>query len=290
MAAINDLISRIQDPELRAQIQAEVNKLSRQKKFGLVFEDHIPECTPLYELPIRVGTLVAKKDGSVNDLMMVSAITDGRATCIYQKDAETVEYPLDQLVAVARFGEPIYPYLQPIDTVCNAPDSDLWHTLIQADNYHALQLLEYLYAGQVDCIYIDPPYNTGAKDWKYNNDYVDGADSYRHSKWLSFMEKRLKLAKRLLNPKDSVLIVTIDEKEYLHLGCLLEELFPNGIITMVTDVINPRAGVARPNSFTRSQEYVYFVQIGSSSIIPDRSLHWHAALRNPWFAMGSGRF
>ena len=102
------------------------------------------------------------------------------------------------------------------DTVCNAPDSDLWHTLIEADNYHALQLLEYLYAGKVDCIYIDPPYNTGARDWKYNNDYVDGADTYRHSKWLSMMEKRLKLAKRLLNPADSVLIVTIDEKEYLH--------------------------------------------------------------------------
>lgn len=96
--------------------------------------------------------------------------------------------------------------------------------MIEADNYHALQLLEYLYAGKVDCIYIDPPYNTGAKDWKYNNDYVDGNDSYRHSKWLSMMQKRLKLAKRLLNPKDSVLIVTIDEKEYLHLGCLLEEL------------------------------------------------------------------
>lgn len=85
MAAINDLISRIQDPELRAQIQAEVNKLSRQKKFGLVFEDHIPECTPLYELPIRVGTLVAKKDGSVNDLMMVTAITDGKASRVAEK-------------------------------------------------------------------------------------------------------------------------------------------------------------------------------------------------------------
>ncbi len=264
MAAINDLISRIQDPELRAQIQAEVNKLSRQKKFGLVFEDHIPECTPLYELPIRVGTLVAKKDGSVNDLMMVTAITDGKATCIYQKDAETVEYPLNQLVAVARFGEPIYPYLQPIDTVCNAPDSDLWHTLIQADNYHALQLLEYLYAGQVDCIYIDPPYNTGAKDWKYNNDYVDGADSYRHSKWLSFMEKRLKLAKRLLNPKDSVLIVTIDEKEYLHLGCLLEEMFPEAGIQMVSSCIMP-GGVSRGNEFGRSDEYIYFVKMGNAS-------------------------
>ena len=90
-------------------------------------------------------------------------------------------------------------------SVCNAADSDLWHILIEADNYHALQLLEYLYAGKVDCIYIDPPYNTGAKDWKYNNDYVDGADTYRHSKWLSMMERRLKLAKKILNPHGSVL-------------------------------------------------------------------------------------
>lgn len=264
MAAINDLISRIQDPELRAQIQAEVDNLSKQKKFGLVFENHIPECTLLYELPIRVGTLVTKKNGSVNDLMMVTAITDGVATCVYQDDGKTVEYRLDQLVAVARFGEPIYPYLKPIDTVRNAPDSDLWHTLIQADNYHALQLLEYLYAGKVDCIYIDPPYNTGAKDWKYNNDYVDGSDSYRHSKWLSFMEKRLKLAKRLLNPNDSVLIVTIDEKEYLHLGCLLEEVYPDARIQMISIMINP-ANVARAGEFGRSGEYVFFVMLGRSS-------------------------
>ena len=58
--------------------------------------------------------------------------------------------------------------------MCNAPDSDLWHTLIEADNYHALQLLEYLYAEKVDCIYIDPPYNTGEDEWKYTNHlYVD---------------------------------------------------------------------------------------------------------------------
>ena len=120
-------------------------------------------------------------------------------------------------MTIAEFGEAVYPYLKPIDKISNAPDKKLWHTLIEADNYHALQLLEYLYAGQVDCIYIDPPYNSGAKDWKYNNDYVDSNDAYRHSKWLSMMEKRLKLAKKLLNPNDSVLICTIDEKEYLHL-------------------------------------------------------------------------
>ena len=169
-------------------------------------------------------------------------------------------------MTVAEFGEPIYPYLKPIDTVCNAPDSDLWHTLIEADNYHALQLLEYLYAGKVDCIYIDPPYNTGAKDWKYNNDYVDGNDAYRHSKWLSFMQRRLKLAKKLLNPVDSVLIVTIDEKEYLHLGCLLEEMFPEAQIQMVSITINP-SGAIRKNLFSRADEYAFFVILGDAHVV-----------------------
>ena len=168
---------------------------------------------------------------------------------------------------VAQFGEPIYPYLQPLDTVCNAPDSDLWHTLIEADNYHALQLLEYLYAGKVDCIYIDPPYNTGARDWKYNNDYVDGNDTYRHSKWLSMMEKRLQLAKKLLNPNDSVLIVTIDEKEYLHLGCLLEEIFSEARMQMVTSVISAK-GVVRTGQFSRVEEYIFVIEFGSSSLVP----------------------
>ena len=270
MAAINQLISRIQDPELRASIEAEVSKLSKQKKFGLVFEDHIPECTPLYELPIRVGSLVAKKSGSIDDLMKVTAINGDTATCLWQNEEESVDLSVGELVAVARFGEPIYPYLKPIDTVCNAPDSDLWHTLIQADNYHALQLLEYLYAGKVDCIYIDPPYNTGAKDWKYNNDYVDGSDAYRHSKWLSFMEKRLKLAKRLLNPKDSVLIVTIDEKEYHHLACLLEELFSDSSIQMISTVINPK-GNRRDNQFSRCEEFIFYVYIGSAALVSNGS-------------------
>lgn len=233
MAAINDLIAQIEDIALREHIAKEVDRLSKQKKFGLVFEEHLPECTPLYDIPVKVGALVAKKAGEVNDVYKVLCIEDNTAQCLHRESKEIADIPLDDLVTVAEFGEPIYPYLKPIDTVCNAPDSDLWHTLIEADNYHALQLLEYLYAGKVDCIYIDPPYNTGAKDWKYNNDYVDGNDAYRHSKWLSFMQRRLKLAKKLLNPVDSVLIVTIDEKEYLHLGCLLEEMFPEAQIQMV---------------------------------------------------------
>lgn len=265
MSAINDLISQIENVDLRQRIQKEVERMSKQKKFGLVFEEHLPECTPLYDIPVKRGATVALKTGKVNDNFKVLKIDDGKALCEKMDNHVQSEIPVEDLVTVAQFGEPIYPYLKPIDFICNAPDSELWHTLIEADNYHALQLLEYLYAGKVDCIYIDPPYNTGARDWKYNNDYVDTADTYRHSKWLSMIQKRLKLAKRLLNPNDSVLIVTIDEKEYLHLGCLLEELFPDASIQMVSSVINP-AGVSRGNNFARTDEYLYFVQFGNSSV------------------------
>ena len=265
MALLQDLIRQIEDPVLRDRITAETDKLLKQKKFGLVFEEHLPECTPLYEVPVRVGGMVAKKTGYVNDIYLVTKIEETSVTCLNRETREESVIPLDELVTIAQFGEPIYPYLKPIDTVCNAPDSDLWHTLIEADNYHALQLLEYLYAGKVDCIYIDPPYNTGAKDWKYNNDYVDDSDTYRHSKWLSMMEKRLKLAKKLLNPTDSVLIVTIDEKEYLHLGCLLEELIPEARMQMISTLTNSR-GVARENGFARVDEYIFVVQLGDSKV------------------------
>lgn len=267
MAALNELIQKIENPELRAQIQAAADKLLKQKKFGLVFEEHLPECTPLYDIPVRKGLKVSLRGGKANETYTVLKIEDGKALCLPRNGNEATEFPVDDLVTTAELGDPIYPCLQMLDEVCNAPDSDLWHTLIEADNYHALQLLEYLYAGKVDCIYIDPPYNTGAKDWKYNNDYVDGADEYRHSKWLSFMQKRLEIAKRLLNPNDSVLIVTIDEKEYLHLGCLLEEMFPTAGIQMVTSVIN-QSGVARAGQFYRAEEYLFYVFIGDASITP----------------------
>lgn len=276
MAILDELVTQIENPDLRARIAAEVEKLAKQKKFGLVFEEHLPECTPLWDIPVKAGRKAALKTGHVNDFYTVLKIEDGVATCLNKDKSATAEFPVEELVCVAEFGEPIYPYLKPIDTVCNAPDSDLWHTLIEADNYHALQLLEYLYAGKVDCIYIDPPYNTGARDWKYNNDYVDNNDQYRHSKWLSMMQKRLKLAKKLLNPKDSVLIVTIDEKEYLHLGCLLEEMFAGCSIQMISSVINP-SGSARKNLFSRAEEYLFYVFVGDGHVFPSKEDMIHPA-------------
>lgn len=270
MSILTDLINQIDDANLKERISKEVDKLAKQKKFGLVFEEHQPECTPLYEMPIKVGSHVAKKDVRITDVYTVIRINGNEVECVHKETKEVSCFSIDDMVVVAEFGEPIYPYLKPIDSICNAPDSDLWHTLIEADNYHALQLLEYLYAGRVDCIYIDPPYNTGARDWKYNNDYVDGVDQYRHSKWLSMMQKRLNLAKKLLNPKSSVLIITIDDKEYLHLGCLLEEMFVGAKMTMISSVINP-AGKAKKGGvdFSRTDEYIYFLQIGDCPVLPE---------------------
>lgn len=291
MALLQDLIQQIDDPVLRERIMQETDKLVKQKKFGLVFEEHLPECTPLYDVPIRVGCKVALKTGYVSDIYTVLKIDGDTVLCDRRETHEQKTFQMSDIVAVAEFGEPIYPTLKPLDFVENVPDSDLWHTLIEADNYHALQLLEYLYAEKVDCIYIDPPYNTGAKDWKYNNDYVDSSDAYRHSKWLSMMEKRLKIAKKLLDPKDSVLIVTIDEKEYLHLGCLLEEMFPEAEIQMISSVINPK-GSARAGRFSRVDEYIFFVFLGKSEVFPceldmlreinedKRSVRWAGLMRN----------
>ena len=282
MSAIHDLIGQIQDAALRDRIAAEVDRVVGEKKFGLVFEDHIPESTPLYDVPVRRGTNVAIRNGDLKEVWRVARVAGGVASCFKEGDGEEPvlqDFPVSDLVAVARFGEAIYPYLKPMGEVRHAPESDLWHTLIEADNYHALQFLEYLYAGQVDCIYIDPPYNTGAKDWKYNNDYVDGNDAYRHSKWLSMMQKRLKLAKKLLNPKDSVLIVTIDEKEYLHLGCLLEEMFPEARMQMVSSVIKNGTSM-RQYDFSRSNEYIFYLMLGNAVI--NKEIPIGTSLQIPW--------
>ena len=139
--------------------------------------------------------------------------------------------------------------------------------IIEGDNLQALYLLEKTHRGKIDCIYIDPPYNTGAHDWKYNNDYVDEKDSYRHSKWLSMMKNRLLIAKTLLRRDASVLICTIDEKEFLHIGCLLEELFPEANIQMVSTIIKPE-GTQRANEFSRTNEFIFFVMIGKIGLKP----------------------
>ena len=266
MAAIDQYIERIPNTELQEQIREEVARLTKKKRFGLVYENHLPDNVLMPEVTIRRGTKVALRGNTPNDVYEVQDIEKDNAVCRNLASLEDKTFLLDDLVAVAQRGDVIYPYLKPMESVENAPDIDLWHTLIEADNYHALQTLAYLYPGMVDCIYIDPPYNKpDSHDWKYNCDYVDGTDAYRHSKWLSMMEARLKIAKKLLNPNDSVLIVTIDELEYHHLGCLLEQMFPEARIQMITSVISAK-GVVRTGQFSRVEEYVYIVELGDSNL------------------------
>jgi len=232
---LQELLNEIRDPRLKERLSAAVGELRKTKKFGLVFEEHLPELLPIYSAKVRTQARVARRDGKLTDTFIIHRIAKGVATVKpEQGEGDPLEIPVAQLVVVKRFGEAIFPSLRHVESVLRGGDAP-HHTLIEADNYHALQLLEWLYAGKVDCIYIDPPYNTGARDWKYNNNFVDINDSYRHSKWLSMMSRRLQLARRLLKA-NGVLIVTIDDYEYQHLRSLLSQLFPShNIFTVVIE-------------------------------------------------------
>lgn len=269
MAAIDDLILQVEDTVLRLRLQKEVNRIRKDKKFGLVFEEHLPELTPIYAEQVCPGAEVARRNASLTDVWRVLATDGGMAHCLNRSTGEQQHIPTDDLVVVRRFGEPIFPSLTPVDQVNNGPDEGPWHALVEADNYHALQLLEHLYPRQVDCIYIDPPYNTGARDWKYNNDYVDANDRWRHSKWLAMMKRRLVLAKKLLK-NDGALICAIDDNELSRLWMLLEEIFPDREIFPVTVQHNP--GGTQGEQFSVTHEYALFVLTDEVEIYPRKHL------------------
>ena len=276
MSRLTELLrqARKADAQLGADLEAEVAALIKRRTFGLVFEQHQPEAVELPGRPVRRGdkvrVLPPRGETKVGDqrLWRVTRIerADGqRLAHLAELDVEEPETqitPADDVVVVAEFRDRIYPGLVETGRVERGGDKP-FHSVINAENYHALEMLTYTHRHSIDAIYIDPPYNTGARDWKYNNNYVEGDDDYRHSKWLAFMERRLKIARELLNPDDSVLIVTIDEKEYLRLGLLLEQTFPEANIQMVTSSIKP-SGSQRGDEFSRVEEFIFFVMFGEA--------------------------
>lgn len=282
MSRLTDLIAQAKgiDPQLGADLDREFKVLSSRLPFGLNFERHRPEAVELPLRPIRKGdkVRVLSPRGSIKKgdqrLWRVKAIHKANRIAdlelLNSVELETQSKELDDLVVVAEFRDTIYPGLVSTGKV-ERGDNKPYHTVINGENYHALKALTYTHRGKVDAIYIDPPYNSGAKDWKYNNDYVEGDDLYRHSKWLAMMERRLLVAKDLLNPADSVLIVTIDEKEYLRLGMLLEQTFPEGSTQMVSSVIN-RKGIVRTNELTRTNEFIYIVKFGLAKLAAERAI------------------
>ncbi|MGC0385108.1 site-specific DNA-methyltransferase [Streptomyces sp. SAI-129] len=269
MAHIDNLIASIPDQALRTALQTEYRKIARSRRFGLVFDRHKPESVLVPDFPVRRGDKVRvlrpgtqdRTDIDDTGVWHVVKVINGQATIKSKADpSQVLTVPRDQLVVIREFGDSIYPGLRPIGEISRA-EGKSHHAVINAENYHALEALLYPYEGKVDCIYIDPPYNTGATDWKYNNDYVDNNDTYRHSKWLSFMERRLGIAKRLLS-RNGVLVITIDENEVHHLGMLLEEMFPTAVRQMVTICINPSG--ASGEGLSRVEEYAFFCFLGSS--------------------------
>lgn len=280
MSRLTELIrqARKADEQLGADMEAEIATLLKRRSFGLVFERHHPEAVELPSRPVRRGDKVRNlpprgetKGGDqrlwrVERVRWVDGVQEAYLSELDAEEPETQVVAVDDVVVVAEFKDRLYPGMVETRRVERGGDKP-FHTVINAENFHALQMLTYTHRGQVDAIYIDPPYNTGAKDWKYNNDYVEKEDLYRHSKWLAMMERRLLVAKDLLNPSDSVLIVTVDEKEYLRLGLLLEQAFPEARIRMISTVINPK-GVGVSEGFKRVDEYVFIVRLGSQDVTP----------------------
>lgn len=268
MAKLDDLIGQISDEDLRAELNAALRDLRRGKKFGLVFEEHIPEVTLLHNFPLRVGSVVyRRKDASATEPLRIEKLSGKRATVRPIVGGNVRSVPPKDLLTLRRFGDPVYPTLTPIEMV-ERDNGKPYHAVINGENYHALQLLTFLHEGQVDCMFLDPPYNTGATDWKYNNNYVDRNDAWRHSKWLSMMDKRLKLAKRLLKP-DGVIVITIDEHELHHLGVLVEQLFPGYLRYVVSIVINSRGSTGTRNFGVVEEQALFLVpDIGRDLVQP----------------------
>ena len=283
MSRLNNLLRQVEteNPQLATDLKREVEALSGRLAFGLNFERHIPETVELPHRPVRRGGKVRflpkrgeKLSGVDRRLWRVLRIRrtdEGRVAdlvrqYVSENDHRTASRAADDLVVVAEFRDPIYPGLVSTGKVERGGDRP-FHTVINAENFHALQVMLYTHEGKVDAIYIDPPYNTGARDWKYNNNYVEAEDAYRHSKWLAFMERRLRTARRLLNPEGSALVVAIDEREVHRLALLLEQIFEDSEIQRVTSVVSAK-GVVRPGKFSRVEEHLFVVALGAESTSP----------------------
>jgi adenine-specific DNA-methyltransferase len=193
MARLDDLVKQVADKSLRQKLENALSDMKKRQRYGLVFEEHLPETSTLLNFPVTVGATVSKRiDPDGKALYHVKSFgSKGTAQIEPEGGGPTETVAVKDLMVVKRFGDPIFPALTSVGSVQQGPKDKPYHAVINGENFHALQLLAYLHRGKIDCIYIDPPYNTGARDWKYNNRYVDGNDVWRHSR----ATQRLKLCR-----------------------------------------------------------------------------------------------
>lgn len=248
---LDGLLAKIDDPALKAAIAGEVERLRDTKQFGLVFERHLPETAKLINHPVRRGALVQRRAQGEQPNGVVTSVSNGKAAVSWG-DGGTEQVATGELVVVARFGEPIYPGLKSLGRIERGGDKP-FHAVINAENYHALQMLQFTHLGGVDVIYIDPPYNLGG-DLTYNDKRVAKDDTFRHSKWLSFMDRRLRLARDLLKPEGFIL-VSIDDVEQAHLRLLMDQIF--GEQNFVANLVwKSKSGGANDSGVAVDHEYV----------------------------------
>ena len=204
MSRLTDLIAQatVKDKSLGLELEKEFKTLTNRRAFGLNFERHAPESVELPNRAIRKGDKVRvlpprgsleKSDQRLWKVVRIHKQDGNRVADLIAHQSEdpvSLTVPTDDLVAIAEFRDYIYPGLVSTGKVELGGDKP-FHTVINGENFLALEALSYTHRGKIDVIYIDPPYNSGATDWKYNNDYVAKDDLYRHSKWLAFMERGL---------------------------------------------------------------------------------------------------
>jgi len=264
-----------------------IDLLTRQKRYGLVWEDktedveerlrdHLPVLREVKERRI-IGQADGEADKPEGLLRAQAGGEAERNPC--EADRTTIHNPervtehsaapsgLSYSAMVAGVGTPACSLESSSGTCPN-------HILIEGDNLEALTALSYTHEGKIDVIYIDPPYNTGKKDeFKYNDYWVDSEDTYRHSKWLSFMDKRLRLAKRLLRD-DGLIFISIDDNEIGHLKVLCDEIFThnsnpdtsNSLGVLIWDLGSGTSA----GHFTRSHEYI-LAYCKKKSLLPNFS-------------------
>lgn len=276
MAHVDNLIERIPDPHLRAQIAEEVAKLVEHKDFGLVFQRHLPEDLEVPGTRPRRGDMVRLRADPEKQNHVVLATKDGRVTIIAVDAAkQTIDgskpsvHAYDDVVVVKDLSMPVYPGLQVIGEINRGGDKPT-HVVIEGENYYTLETLLYTHERKVDLIYIDPPYNTGADDWIYNDRFVASTDAYRHSKWLSFMERRLIHAKRLL--KDTgVMIVAIGDDEHHRLRMLLDQVY--GEQNFVGNIVWQGGGSSLSRFHAGGIDYM-LVYARDMSALADSGVRW----------------
>jgi len=184
------------------------------------------------------------------------------------------EYKSENIVEQCKTELPVLEEVKSKEIVTD-PDKP-FNLLIEGDNFHALSVLNYTHKGKIDVIYIDPPYNTGNKDFVYNDHYVDSEDTFRHSKWLSFMTKRLELAKNLLS-KDGVLFISIDNNEVAQLKMLCDDILPNGFVTtlhvQMSTVQGQKVKAAKTGNIVKNGEYILVYSKTGNKMIGKRVLY-----------------